>query len=245
MTRRALPELNTANRDLEWARLRFWMEQRLEEFKNPPEGDPESFAYKRIAKVRENLELMRPIDHDLAEAGIPVPLAGLYGCQVPYPEAIPVLLRHLALPYNDDVKESILRKIAVPYAGESAFREVHRLLLSEVSTDRNVLFCYGLALETIATKKQIPELLSIASDPRLGSARTVLIKLAKWKVPEVGAIARELLGDPYWHWYAIKCLRLLRSWGDAAQIRELVSSPNADVRAEAKAFLKAMEKATT
>ena len=83
---------------------------------------------------------------------------------MPYPEAIPIFLRHLALPYNDDNKESVLRNLAVPYAGESAFREIHRLLLSEKSTADTLLFAYGIALEAVATKKQIPELLSIARD---------------------------------------------------------------------------------
>jgi hypothetical protein len=116
------------------------MERHFEEFKNPPHGDPESPTYKRIVRVRENLEAMRGLDADLAQAGIPVPLAALYGCKVPYPEAIPVFLRHVALPYNHDIKESILRNLAVPYAGESAFREIHRLLLSETSTADTLLF---------------------------------------------------------------------------------------------------------
>lgn len=246
MTKSRFPELNLENRELEWARLRYWNERRFEEFKDPPQGDPESFEYKRIVRVRANLEALRGLDEDLQRAGIPVPFAALHGCKVPYPEAIPVFLRHLSMPYKDDNKESILRSIAVPYAGEAAFHELHELLLKETSTKDTLLFAYGIALEAIANKRHIPELLSIASTPRLGDARfLVLIRLAKWKVREAAQLARDCFNEPLGEWRAIRSLRLLRSWVDRAEVEKRLQSANPDVRAEAKLFLKAMDKATT
>ncbi len=242
---KALPELNLRNRELEWARLRYWFERRREEFKEPPKGDPDSPAYKRVARVPDNLEAMRALDAELLQAGIPVPFAALHGCKVPYPEAIPVLLKHLALPYNSDIKDSILRTLAVPYAREIAFREIHRLLLLETAECDTLLFAYGIALEAIAAKKQIPELLSVARDPRLGHARfLVLNRLAKWRVPEAVDLARTCFNEPLGECRAIRCLRLLRSWSDRAEVEKRLHSTNADVRAEAKAYLKAFDKAS-
>jgi hypothetical protein len=242
--RKALPELNLENRDLEWARLRYWFDRTLEEFKEPPQGDPESPAYKGVVSVRASLDAMRAVDADLVQAGIPVPLAVLRGAKVPYPEAIPVLLKHLDRPYNSDIKDTILRSLAVPYAGEAAFHGIHRILLWETSEDDTLLFVYGIALEAVATKRQIPELLAIAAEPRLKGARfQVLIRLAKWRVPEAVQLARDCFDEPLGEWRAIRCLRLLRSWGDRAEVEKRLHSTNADVRAEAKAFLKSFNKA--
>jgi hypothetical protein len=246
MNNKRLPELNLDNRELEWARLRHWMDRRLEEFKKPPEGNPDSREYKRIVQVRANLEAMRNLDEDLHDAGIPVPFVGLHGCKVPYPEAIPVFLHHLCLPYNDDIKGSILRKLAVPYAGEDAFRAVHRALLSEASGSPTLLFEYGIALDAIGTKNQISELLAVARDRRLGAARhPVLTRLAKWRIPDAVEIARTFFDEENGEWLAINSLRLLRSWDDKLEVEKRLASPDSDVRAEARKFLKALDRATS
>jgi len=65
MTRKALPELNLEDRELEWARLRYWWEKGSEEFRDPPQGDPDSFNYKRIVRVRANREAVKALDKDL------------------------------------------------------------------------------------------------------------------------------------------------------------------------------------
>jgi hypothetical protein len=69
------------------------------------------------------------------------------------------------------------------------------------------------------------------------------MRLAKWRVPDAVEIARALFDEPLGEWRAIRCLRLLRSWGDRAEVRKRLTSSNPDVRAEAKTFLKAMDKA--
>lgn len=56
-----------------------------------------------------------PILNELRDAGIEVESVGeLIGRSTPYPTAIPILLRHLQLPYSDVVRSTIARCLAVP-----------------------------------------------------------------------------------------------------------------------------------
>src|SRR4051812_9459209 len=85
------------------------------------QADPEFVARQQereiaLAKhVARHREEQAPIVLELLEAGIQIRfLADLIMSSAPYPTAIPILLKHLILPYSDITRETLARILAVP-----------------------------------------------------------------------------------------------------------------------------------
>ena len=86
---------------------------------------------------------------------------------MPYPDALPILLKHLALPYPDRVREAIARSLAVRRDARFAWDELVRIYREELAgTDTKA----GLAVAIAATadRSTLDELIGLAENPRHG-----------------------------------------------------------------------------
>jgi len=152
--------------------------------------DRERARMSRVARLGEE---ERPLVADLAKVGIRVrSVWDLVNTSRPYPDAIPVLLAHLLLPYSDRNVEGIARALAV---GHPLVREAWPILVrryEEAPTgsgrvapgdEESLRFSAkdGLACTpaVAATERRVPEVIRLVRDPVMGSSRILLLKVLK------------------------------------------------------------------
>lgn len=166
------------------------------------ESDPDWVA----ARERDDRELQRkeaewrqaeaPLIEQLREAGFEVDSAwDLVNTSTPYPEALPILLKHLERPYPDRVREGIARALAVRDAkfGWEALTDLYSQ--EEAGTDAKD----GLAVAIAAASDDevIDDVISLARDPVHGESRILLLRrLARSKAPQARAALKEFAEDP-------------------------------------------------
>jgi hypothetical protein len=89
-----------------------------------------------------------------------------------YPAAVPVLLRHLTLPYSERTKEGIIRALTVSYAGPGVLRELIRQYCAETDDRPNSMkWVLGNAISEAATPADADTIIALATDPTHGNAR--------------------------------------------------------------------------
>jgi hypothetical protein len=113
-----------------------------------------------------------------------------------YREAVPILLEWLPRINNYNVKESIVRALAVKWAKPSATPVLIReFLIADESAD-SYKWAIGNALETIDDRRAAGELIELLRDKRHGSARQMLA-IALGKTGDLRAldVLTDLLDD--------------------------------------------------
>ncbi|MGE3731245.1 MAG: hypothetical protein AB7F83_11920 [Lysobacterales bacterium] len=115
----------------------------------------------------------------------------------PYLEALPILFKHLQLPYPDRVREGIARALAVPEA-RSGWGILKAVFEADPShSGAGSKFAVGLALATAADDSVLEELIRLACDSRHGESRVaLLLALCKSQQPIARAALLELREDP-------------------------------------------------
>lgn len=127
-------------------------------------------------------------------------------------EIIPVLLKHLVLPYSDAIKNGLSRALAIPHP---AVRKAWPVLMKEYrnapegqgiiaagDTEPRLLGAKeGLANTLVAavTEKTLPELITLVQDRSLGESRVLLLRPLRRrrnKNPLVKQVLEELANDP-------------------------------------------------
>ncbi len=169
----------------------------------------------RDEEIRFTVELIRieaaPYHAELAAAGVTTwELANSHGKSPKYDVAIPIMLKHLQMPYSDTIKDSIARSLAVPLP---AVRKAWPILVREyrnaptgmgyrvrgAKRQRRLGAKDGLAvaLSVAATVDTLPELIELASDPANGESRVLLLFALRRSKSDIAkqAIAR-LVSDP-------------------------------------------------
>ncbi len=192
--------------------------------------------------LRQDLDASKLIDAELQDAGVPFSVGELANVRAPYPEAIPLLVRHLRNnTYPERVQEAIVRALTVKYGGAQVFDELFWVFMSRYADMREVLrFAFGNALAGSASRNNIEALVKIANDPDFGDARAEpLYRLAKWKVDFARKIALKMLANSDMPWDAIRALRLFKEWSAASLVEPFIRDPNQNFREEARKFMKA------
>ncbi|WP_148649577.1 hypothetical protein [Lysobacter antibioticus] len=167
----------------------------------------------RAAREVRLREEQRVILEELRKVGVvEESIWGLVNDPGPYPEAIPILLRHLKLPYSDATRDGIARCLAVP---EPAVRAAWPMLVAEyrnAPTGRGFIapcetkeyaLCakegLALAVRSAVTEQTLPEFISLVKDRSNGESRVLLLKVLRSrrkKDPEVAQLLTELAEDP-------------------------------------------------
>lgn len=118
-----------------------------------------------------------------------------------YSDAIPILLKHLLLPYSDRVKEGVARALGAPvakYAWPTLVAEYRKAPMGVVDGIRlGAKGGLAAALAETVTNDTIDELIALAKDRSHGSSRLLLLKgLRKSKVAAAKKALEELASDP-------------------------------------------------
>jgi len=128
-----------------------------------------------------------------------------------YPAAIPVLLRHLNLPYDKRIKEGIVRALTVNYAGPDVLRELIRQFRNETDGRGNSLkWVLGIAISEVATAADAEAIVALATDPIHGQARDTITynlpRVVKDKV-RLREVLKRLMQDEQMEPYARRASR--------------------------------------
>jgi len=111
-----------------------------------------------------------------------------------YPGAVPVLLRHVPVPYSKRTKEGIIRALTVNYAGPDVLRELIRQFREETDDRGNSLkWVIGNAISEVATPADAETIIALAIDPAHGRARDLIIGECLPRVVKDKARLREVL----------------------------------------------------
>jgi len=111
-----------------------------------------------------------------------------------YPGAIPVLLRHLSLPYHKRIKEGIIRALTVNYAGPDVLRALIRQFCEETDEKPNSpKWVMGNAISEVATPADAEAIIELATNPVHGRARDVIVGECLPRVVKDKARLREIL----------------------------------------------------
>ena len=162
-------------------------------------------AFLRIEE-RPLVAELRAIDIDIDDIG------ELINRRDSYASAVPILLKHLTLPYSDPIRNSIARSLAVP---EPTVIEAWPLLVQEYKTapigkgfltpvDKRMLpfgAKDGLActLSATVTEETLPELIELLKDQNNGTSRVLLLsplKKRRKKSEHVRSVLADLVKDP-------------------------------------------------
>jgi hypothetical protein len=116
-----------------------------------------------------------------------------------YPAAIPILLRHLTLPYGKRTKEGIIRALTVDYAGRDVLGELIRQFREQIDDSANSLkWVLGNAISHVAKPADAETVIALAMDPAHGEARDMITqrlpRVVKDKI-RLGKILQHLVGD--------------------------------------------------
>ncbi len=119
----------------------------------------------------------------------------------PYPTAIPILLKHLKLPYTDFTRDALARALAVPDARfawpifAAAYREAPTHL--EDGKEAGAKDGLACALSATVTEGVIDEMVALAKDRSNGDSRLLLLRgLKKSKSAVAKQALEELASDP-------------------------------------------------
>lgn len=150
--------------------------------------------------------------------------------------AIPILIRWLPLVSYQPLKEDIVRTLSVPWAKPVAARPLLEEFkrLSEIE-DAGFRWTIASALEVVADKGVLDDLIQLVQDPTQGKAREMLaMALAQIADARVVAVLRDLLEDEAVVGHAIMALGKLRARAALSELERLQKHPKEWVRQEAK-----------
>ena len=167
------------------------------------EADPIFVARKKL-RDQEEAELAASLRseqesllHELSEVGWHVnSVWDLVNTSKAYPEAIPVLLHHLAYPYSARTREGIARALAVREA-RYAWPILANAYRAEPNGRRTAKDGLAVALSATVTPETLLEFINIVKDRSNGESRVLLLRpLRKLKSDVARSVIEELSSDP-------------------------------------------------
>jgi hypothetical protein len=168
-----------------------------------PDGPPDPAVRAKLARLadeRRSRELYyeraaEPLLTDLRSVGYDVgSVWDLVNVEDDYPDALPVLVRHLVKPYPPVIRDGIARALAV---GRALF--AWDLLYEQYLTeeDRSVKDGIATALSAMVDRAHLDALLGLLRDRRHGPSRILLLRgVQRLRDPRGRAVIEELADDP-------------------------------------------------
>jgi len=113
----------------------------------------------------------------------------------PYPDALPILLKHLRRPYPDRVREGIARALAVRDA-KFGWDELTALYIAEPE-GTNAKRGLAVALAAVSHKAVLDDVIALAHDRRHGTSRLHFLRaLRRSRDPRARQAFEDLESDP-------------------------------------------------
>lgn len=219
-------------------------------------------------RFREHLLIAGPLLQELADLGYEIDsLDDLRHQRTPWKDAIPVLLRWLPKIDVPNVKDSIVRCLSVPWAGNLAtaelieeFKKYAPILrkptnpwvgsqLREIPEEEKKLGPYfhlawaiGNALSIVDVKGYENQVIGLCRNPKYGASRQmVVLGLGRLRSSEAEEAALDLLNDEQVQMHAIGALAKMKSKRAVFQLEKLMTDKRKEIRKEArKAITKIM-----
>jgi hypothetical protein len=145
---------------------------------------------------------VKPLANDLAKIGIYADIWDLVNTSASYPDAIPILVKHLSRPYHHRNKEGIVRALAVKEAkgiANNAIMEEYRKAPKEDPGNPwkfHFRWAFGNTMRVIVTEDDLEQLIDIVLDETNGDSRDMFVRaLAKLKSPRVREVLNQLAAD--------------------------------------------------
>ena len=196
----------------------------------------------RDRRIRTKFELSAPLVEELRAAGFDIEtVSDLYNRPIDYKdykEAIPILLRWL--PEADPaIKESIVRALSVRWARPVAARAmIEEFRRAKEIGDEALAWAVGNAINVVADKTHIEDLLELVSDRSYGSARQmVVLALGRWRDSRIAPVLVALLDDPEVNGHVLSALRQSKVSVPREAVEPFLEDRRAWVRRSAKVLL--------
>lgn len=143
--------------------------------------------------------------------GPPQSISDLVNTNVSYPNAIPILVKHMHCDYSVEIKEAIARSLSVPEARGLA----STVLIEEFCTiddpDSSYKWVLGMAIAETATPENVSSVVELVRDKRHGYARYWLPLALQWLPnPVAESLLQTLTDDPDVCEQALKALKSVR-----------------------------------
>lgn len=173
---------------------------RFKEFLNMPKTKEIFVEQEKIRAMLEkelNNEIINLV-HELSLAGINIiSIWDLVNTKKSYPEAIPILIKHLLMQYHEKNIEGIVRALAVKEAKNKAVPALLELY-NNLSKEKMLLrWAIGNTIYSIITKDEIESIIPIVKDSTNGMSRQMFVlALGKFKNSKINDILKELLNEP-------------------------------------------------
>jgi HEAT repeat protein len=171
----------------------------------------------------------------------------LLKCKQSYSHAIPVLLKYLPQIDEPWIKEGIVRALTIKEArgkADAALLKEFLAIPPHIPELQNLKWAIGNALSIVATEPITEQLIEIATTPRHGKAREmVVVALANVKSPKVVEVLIRLLQDDAVCGFAASALAKLKATEAGPYIAKLRNHSKPWVRKEAEKALAKLVKA--
>lgn len=189
------------------------------------------------ALCEEEIELV----NELKSTGLEISSVwDLINIKESYPEAVPILIKHLQKKYHEKNKEGIVRALAVKDAiGKASPPLLYEY--SKIPKDKMMLrWAIGNTIYITITENDVDEILPIVQDKSNGMSRQMFVAaLGKVKSEKAESILISLLDDEEVIIHSLKALVSLKSKKAKDKISMLINHPKAIIKKEA---LKALKK---
>jgi hypothetical protein len=153
------------------------------------------------ARQRQEADLrlaQQPLLDELRSVGLAVhSVWDLVNTTNPYPQAIPILLKHLQLPYPDRVREGIARALAVPEARSGWQILVDQFQRDEDRSGLGAKAGLAAAIAAVADDNVLDDVIELLADPQHGQNRLLLVTaVARSSLPRAREALIALSSDP-------------------------------------------------
>jgi len=153
------------------------------------------------ARQRHEADIRRaqqPLLDELRSVGVAVQSVWeLVNTATPYPAAVPILLRHLQLPYPDRVREGVARALAVPEARSSWNILVEEFRRDEDRAGLGAKAGLAAAIAAVADDDVLDDVIELLTNPQHGQSRLLLVTaVARSSLPRARQVLSALSNDP-------------------------------------------------
>lgn len=161
---------------------------------------PAEMEEKELVRTALEIALIQqsqPLHDDVLEVGIRIKsVSDFVHTSEKYPEAIPILIKHLTKPYHKRIKAGIVRALSVKEAKGMANKAIVAEYRKASKDDFHFAWLFGNAMSVIVTDGDLDDLIQIVTDESNGESRTGFIEaLAKIKSPTVIEVLHRLEKD--------------------------------------------------
>jgi HEAT repeat protein len=194
--------------------------------------------------IRQTRSAIKPILDHLNKIGYSVDsLYDLRHQGKSWKSAIPVLLHWLPLAANQDIKESIIRCLSVPWTGNKATAFLLEEFKKVFETDPQYAWTIGNALSIVDVTGFEREIVGLCRNQKFGTARQMIVmtldRLSRFTEAEEAAL--DLLNDEEVRLHAIIALGKMKSKRALFHLEKLLADKKGSIRKEArKAITKIM-----